>query len=113
MQKHWRTGFIAICVAFAALFVVGCAMLQSKEAEDEKEVKVKFDQLPAPVKQTFQKESNNAAIAQVDQEQAKDGKAVYEADVTLDGKNWEIKVDQDGKLISKKLDAETKETEKK
>ena len=36
----------------------------------------------------------------------KDGKTVYEVDVKIDGKNYEIKVAMDGILISKALDEE-------
>ena len=35
-----------------------------------------------------------------------DGKAVYEVDVKIDGKNYEIRVAEDGILISKALDEE-------
>ena len=37
------------------------------------------------------------------------GKTVYEADVMMDGKNYEIKVAEDGTLLSKKLDMEDME----
>jgi hypothetical protein len=41
-----------------------------------------------------------------------DGKTVYEADVTLNGHNYEIRVAPDGTLISKKLDEEGEKGEK-
>lgn len=95
-----------------SLSLAGCAMMHHEKEDEGNETKVKFDQLPAAVKQTFQKESNNAAIAEVDQE-TEAGKTEYEADVILDGKNWEIKVAQDGGLISKKLDDEKDEKDEK
>jgi len=48
----------------------------------------------------------------VDKEEDK-GKVIYEADVMVNGKNWEIKVDQEGKVVSKKLDPEGEKEEKK
>ena len=49
-----------------------------------------------------------AKITTVDHEM-KHGTMVYEADAMMDGKNWEILVAEDGKLISKKLDEEKDE----
>ena len=44
---------------------------------------------------------------------SKHGKTIYEADAMIDGKNYEILVSEDGKLISKKLDNEENEKGKK
>ena len=52
--------------------------------------------------------SHGATIATVDKE-SDEGKTIYEADVDIKGKNYEIKVAEDGTLISKKLDDESKE----
>ena len=69
------------------------------------EVKISFAECPAPVKATLNKESGNAKIDTVDKE-TDEGKTIYEADVMIDGQNYEIKVAEDGKLISKKMDNE-------
>jgi uncharacterized membrane protein YkoI len=75
----------------------------NKEEAEENEVKVPYDQVPAPVKTTLQRESGGATINTVDKEQ-RHGKTVYEADVKMNGTNWEIVVAEDGKVVSKKVD---------
>jgi aerobic-type carbon monoxide dehydrogenase small subunit (CoxS/CutS family) len=101
--------------ALAAVMTLGlvaaAATTRAKAEEKEKEegeVKVKFDEVPAAVKATLTKEANGAKIETVDKE-TDDGKTIYEADVTINGKNYEIKVATDGTLISKKLDEEGEE----
>ena len=76
-----------------------------KEGKEENEVTVKFDQLPQAVQTTFKEEARGATIAEVDKE-TEDGEIAYEADVQIKAKNYEIKVAEDGTLISKKLDKE-------
>jgi hypothetical protein len=73
---------------------------------------VKFDDCPAAVKATLTAEAKGAKIESVDKE-TDDGKTIYEADVTIDGKNHEIKVAEDGKLISNKIDDEDEGKDKK
>jgi putative PepSY-like beta-lactamase-inhibitor len=101
MKKH------LILALLASLGLMACTTIA--RAEDEKsegnEVKVKWDDVPQAVKDTLNKETNNAKIDTVDKETA-DGKTVYEADAMLDGKNWEVKVAEDGTLVSKKEDKE-------
>jgi uncharacterized membrane protein YkoI len=77
------------------------------EDDDKKgeEVEVKLSDCPAAVQKTLKREANGASIDSVDKE-SKDGKTVYEVDVKIDGKNYEIKVAMDGTLISKALDEE-------
>jgi len=98
-----------------ALGLVTCTMAIRAEEKEEKEadeVKVKFDDCPAPVKATITKESFGATVATVDKE-TDDGKTIYEADAKIDGQNYEIKVAEDGKLISKKMDNEEDEKDEK
>jgi hypothetical protein len=92
---------------------LGCShMHHDKEAEGEEgnEVKMSLEQVPAATRETLVREAHGATIKTVDQEQM-NGKTIYETDVMQGGKNWEIKVGADGKLISKKVDNE--EAEKK
>jgi uncharacterized membrane protein YkoI len=98
--------------AAAAGMLVGCSnMHHEKEGEEGNEVKMTLDQVPPAVRSALQREAQGAAITAVDKEEDK-GKTIYETDVMLNGKNWEIKVDQDGKLVSKKLDPENEKGEK-
>ena len=71
--------------------------------EDEETVSIK--QVPTRVRKTLQREAGDAKIQTVDVEET-DGRTIYEADVEIDGLNYEIKVDAKGRLISKMLDME-------
>src|SRR5690349_7553520 len=97
---------LCLLVALALAGFTTAVRAESKENEKEAdEVKVKFDDCPAAVKATLTKEAGGATIATVDKE-TEDGKTIYEADAKIDGQNYEIKVAEDGKLISKKMDNE-------
>jgi len=110
MSKRWiQVALMALGLAGTAALSVRAADTAKKDAQEQKEngkeVKVTLDQVPAAVKDTLQKEVGKGTITDIDKE-TEDGKTIYEADVTIDEKNWEIKVGEDGKLISKKLDEE-------
>jgi hypothetical protein len=64
------------------------------------------------VQRALQEQARGAKIDTVDKETTRDGKTVYEADARIDGKNWEIVVDESGKVVSKKLDEEDDKDEK-
>src|SRR5262249_39992333 len=104
MHVRWiLSAAILIGISGAALAIV---------QEEKGEVKMKFEQVPAAVRDTLAKEAKGAKIENVDKETQK-GKTIYEANVKLDVKNWEIKVDADGKLINKNEDNEDEEKEAK
>lgn len=85
-----------IVAATLSAAVAGVAL-----ADDD--VMIPLDQAPAAVRATLAAEARGVAIAQVEKE-TEGGKVHYEAKATIDGKRYEIKVAEDGKLISKKLD---------
>ena len=97
--------------------LVGCANTtkpgekKDGEKKDEKEVKMTLDQVPAAVKATLLKEAGDAKIGNVDKV-TDDGKTIYETDIKVGGKEFEIKVAEDGKLISKKLEEDEKDEKK-
>jgi hypothetical protein len=104
-----RNRFVLLCAVSLAL--TGCASMHGhhhEEESEENEVKVPFAQTPAPVQASFQRESGGAMINTVDKEM-RHGKTVYEADVKMNGTNWEIVVAEDGKVVSKKIDREEDE----
>ena len=79
--------------------------------EDDDGVTVTLDQVPAAVKATIEKAAQGGKITEIEREGEGD-KAVYEADVTIEGKEYEIQVAADGKLISKKLETDEDDDEK-
>jgi hypothetical protein len=92
--------------------VVGASgfLVRAAEEEDEgKEVKIKFSEAPEAVQKTLTEEAKGVKIKTLDKETHKDGKIVYEADVKIDGTNYEIQVAPDGKLIHKIVDKEEDE----
>ena len=93
-----------ICIAIASLLALPSCAMFNKEHEDEDEgdeVKVTLDQLPAPVRKTIEEQSAGGKIQEIEKE-TEAGKTVYEAEVRMtDGKDYEVTVGEDGKLISK------------
>ena len=106
-----RRAIQLLSVLFLATAMSCAAQGKEKEEKEEKEgneTKVQFSQVPQAVQTTLKEESHGATITTVDKE-SDEGKTIYEADVDIKGKNYEIKVAEDGTLISKKLDDESKE----
>ena len=104
-KKHWVLGLVT-----CGLILGGCAAVHGEdEAKEENEVKVKIEDVPAPVKATLLREAEGQEIKTVDKETVTGGKTVYEADVKMNGTNWEIVVAEDGKLVSKRVDNEDSE----
>jgi uncharacterized membrane protein YkoI len=98
------------CALALALLAAACetnTMMgrQQKDEDNGKEQVVPMDQLPANVKATLMKEVGNGKVQEVERH-AMDGKTVYEADVMVDGKKWEIVIREDGQLLKKQLDEE-------
>ena len=79
--------------------------------KEENEVKMKIDQIPAAVKDTILEEADGTPVTDVDKE-TEDGKTTYEADAKIGKTNYEIKVAEDGTLISKKIDKEDEKKDK-
>ena len=111
-----RSKFWIVPLFVAALCILpSCTAMAAEEKGEEKEkdeAKVKIDQVPAAVQKTLSEESHGAKIDEVDKE-TDEGKTIYEADVKINGHNYEIKVAEDGTLISKKLDEEEGEKDEK
>jgi uncharacterized membrane protein YkoI len=103
MSKRW----IAVALLGVA---VGCTHhhREAQEEAEEHEVKMSINDIPDAARESIMREAQGDNITTVDQEQWH-GKTIYEADAKIDGKNWEIKVDADGKLIRKHIDNEEDE----
>ena len=80
--------------------------------DDDDAVAVTLDQVPAAVKATLEKAAQGGKITEIEREGEGD-KAVYEAEVIIEGKEFEIKVAADGKLISKKQETDEEDDDKK
>jgi hypothetical protein len=96
---------LTLAVGFGGSFAV---FAFEKEKEDA--VAIKFSECPAAVQKTLTREARGAKIDKVDLE-SDDGRVVFEADVVIDGKNYEILVAPNGALIAKKLDEDEEEKE--
>jgi hypothetical protein len=64
-----------------------------------------FAQTPPAVQATLTREAGGFAIRTVEKE-TEHGRTIYEAEVQSGDKTWEIKVAEDGKLISKKVESD-------
>ena len=109
-KTYWLVPLIAALLLVIPSRVAFAA--EEKEKEEGNETKMKLANVPAAVQKTLAEESKGAKIETVDKE-TDEGKTIYEADVQINGKNYEIKVLEDGTLLSKKLDMEEAEKDKK
>jgi len=111
MQKRWTL------IAALALAIGGCHchdhkdMKMHKEEEEGNEVKMSINDVPPAVREGLMNAAGGAKITTVDKEE-RHGMTVYETDVMSGGKNWEIVVDGNGKLVSKNVDTEEDEKPK-
>ncbi len=65
---------------------------------DEDEEEVTLDEAPAAVKATILAQAQGGAIKEIERE-TEDGQVVYEAEVEINGKEYEIEVAADGTLL--------------
>jgi len=78
-------------------------ILQEKKLKDAVEITVNFSECPAAVQKTLNREANGVKIDKVHKDTTH-GRPVYEIDVKIDGRTYEILVAEDGLLLSKELD---------
>lgn len=98
MKKQW------FLIGALTVVIAGVTFSTARaEDKEENEVKVSFKKVPSAVRKTLKREAMGEKIKTVDQETL-NGKLAYEADVKIDGHNYEIVVDKHGLLLSKKLD---------
>ena len=64
---------------------------------------MKLADLPAPVRTTVQREVKQGTITDIEKDQ-ENGNVVYEVEFTDAGKNWEIDIAPDGKLLQRHVD---------
>lgn len=79
-------------------------------ADDDSEEAVTLSDCPKSVQKTLKRESAGGKIVEIEKEE-EDGEAIYEAEVIIDGKPYEIEIASDGTLLSKELEDEEEEDE--
>ena len=80
--------------------LTACTSLAVAEDDDEQETTIKFSEAPKAVQDTFKKEGKGTTPETLVKEIEK-GKTVYEGEVTIDGKKWEIEVSDDGTVLER------------
>ena len=82
----------------------------TSDAEEDKEVKVAVSDLPKAVLATVNAEAPGEVIEEIEMVE-EDGKVVYEIEVEIDGKEFELEIAADGTLLEKLADDEDDEDE--
>lgn len=93
-----------VFVAAAAAIVIPRAFAKSETPEAQEE-DVALDALPAAVQATLLEACEGATPEEVELEN-ENGQVVYEADVVIDGVEYEIQVAMDGALVGKKAEGD-------
>ncbi len=75
--------------------------IEEKEEGEEEEKEIKPEDLPEPVKKTITDLAKGSEIKELELIQKKD-KVYYKAEFIKDGKEVEVKVDKEGKVLSQK-----------
>lgn len=108
MQGTWTK---TLAVVFALGLVSPMALYaEEKEGKEGKEEKVSAEQLPQAVRAAIEKEGGK--LGEIEKED-EDGKVVYEADLEKDGKEFELKVAEDGTVLSREAEAEDEDEDEK
>jgi uncharacterized membrane protein YkoI len=76
---------------------------EDEDENEESEQQVSIDQVPPAVKATILKEAEGGTIKEIESE-TENGQTIYDADVVIDGKEFEIKVAADGTLLGKEAE---------
>jgi hypothetical protein len=111
-MKRW-TCFIMF-TAVSMLVVGACVSSQSTgktEKGSETEVGdrvVSLEDIPAPARQTILREAGDNTIEEIEVE-TENGRTVYEAEWEEDGKEVEVEVAPDGKLLGKEVEQDDDE----
>lgn len=86
-----RIGRLALAASLALAGLAG----QAGASEQ-----VKLDELPAPVRSTFERESKGGQLMRVERDQ-EHGKTYYEGQIKKGEREVELKVAPDGKVLSR------------
>jgi hypothetical protein len=87
---------ICLVVLSGITLVAGAAV-----ASDDDDVLMK--DLPANVRATVEKEAKGAVVEDIERK-TRNGKTYYEIELERDNQEWELRIDDTGKVIDRKLD---------
>lgn len=94
--------FLLTFTAVAAIIVAAWLLVAASGCAGH-ETTVTLNDLPPAVRATLEKETAGGTVTEIEKE-TKNGKVVYSADAKIDGKEYDIAIAEDGKLISKELE---------
>jgi hypothetical protein len=102
-----RNLFICLCVS-SLLVLPSCANMMGnhEDREEGNEVKVTIDQVPAAARKTIEEQTKGGKREDIGKITA-DGRTIYETDVEIDGKEFEVRVAEDGTLLSRTQENDT------
>jgi uncharacterized membrane protein YkoI len=110
MKWLWTllAGLSISLVSPAVVSVMAGEKDQDQKQEESEGEKIALNQCPPAVQKTIQDEAQGGQIEEIEKE-AKGNATIYEAEIVKDGQKIEIKVDDSGKLLKRKVKKEKKE----
>ena len=85
MNTHTKAQFAIIACASIALVLGMASTARSEGCKEKKSVKVALADVPAAAKAAIEKEAGSATVSEIKKKE-KDGKTLYKAEFTKDGK---------------------------
>jgi len=101
--------FVAVVLG-ALLFGSARWAAAEEREEEEQEQKLELKQVPPAVRATIKRESFGGKITEIEKEKKGD-RVVYEVDVKIRGKEYELLIAPNGTLLVKKLEADEEKEE--
>jgi uncharacterized membrane protein YkoI len=120
MRKQYLIGGVAALAlaagvpSFVRAFDSGSirALADKEEKKDEKEQKIKIEDVPPAVLKAVKDALPGGKITEAETDM-KDGKKIYSFDVQIGGKEYDVDVSEDGKILKQEEDKDEKKDEKK
>lgn len=97
-----KLALLGLVSASATVTIGGCA--SNRVEREEEEVSLTMAELPAPVRQTLEREAAGGIIEEIERETGANGAVIYSADTKIGGKVYDIEIAADGTLLSRELD---------
>ena len=88
-------------ILLSALVLLGCVMVQGSLAEEQE---VALKEVPKVVKKAARKAVPGIKFTEAEKETTEEGVTVYELEGIADGKEYELKISADGKVLEKETE---------